>query len=361
MITTEKGEQISTNLNMYVQQQMLELYMGALRAMRVLPSMQEVDNKFTPHDIVYEDGSVKLLHYRATAKRLHPTPLLIVYALVNRHYILDVENRSVIRNLLNQGFDIYLIDWGTPAKNGRMLTIDDYVNGYMDRCVDVVRKLSGIDKISLFGYCMGGTFSAIYAAVHTEKVRNLITLAPAIDCSKDTTVFGSLARFLDIDNFVDTMGNVPPAFQYLFFLMLKPFKHYVEKYNELAERIEDDVFVENFVKLEKWLWDTPPIPGEVFRQWVKDFYQGNLLFQNRFKVGEEIVDLRKIDIPLLNIIAESDHLVSPESSKALNYVVSSKDKTLMLFPTGHIGLCASAYSQNNVWPKVGEWLMERSS
>lgn len=360
MTTINEDEQIRREISMDIQRQMLDLYMGFVRALPVLSSLQETKYKTTPHDVVYEEDQVKLLHYKPIAKRLHKTPILIVYALVNRHYILDVETRSAIRNLLNQGFDVYLIDWGTAGSKERLLAIDDYVNGYIDRCVDVVRDQSNSDKVSLFGYCMGGTFSTIYTALHKEKVRNLITLAPSIDCSKDTTVFASLARFLDIDNFVDTLGNIPPAFQYIFFMMLKPFKHYVEKYNQVSEKIEDKEFVDDFLKLEKWLWDTPPIPGEVFRQWVKDIYQENLLIQNRLQIGGRLVDLRRIDVPLLTIIAESDHLVSPESSKALNYAVHSKDKTLMLFPTGHIGLCASSYSQIKVWPKVGEWLMERS-
>ncbi len=334
--------------------------MGAFGVLPVLSSLDEKDYETTPNDVVYREDSLKLLHYRPTAKRLHRTPLVIVYALVNRHYILDIENRSVVRNLLDQGFDIYMIDWGTPGSKERTLTIDNYVNGYMDRCVDIVRNLSNITKVSLFGYCMGGTFTAIYTTLHKEKVKNIITLAPSIDCIKDTTAFGSLARSLDIDNFVDTLGNIPAGFQYLFFMLLKPFKHYVGMYNQVAEKIDDNDFVDNFMKLEKWLWDTPPIPGEVFRQWVKEIYQENLLVQNSLKIGSKLVDLSKIDIPLLNIIAEIDHLVSPDSSKALNYVVSSKDKRIMIFPTGHIGLCTSSYSQKVVWPKVGEWLIERS-
>jgi len=359
-LITEKDELGSTNLSIQIQEQMLDLYMGAIRALRLLPPVHETDYETTPHDVVYEEDSVKLLRYKATAKRLHQTPLLVVYALVNRHYILDIETRSVMKTLLNHGFDTYMIEWGTPSSNQKKLTIDYYVNGYVDRCVDVVRKISNCSKISLFGYCMGGTFATIYTALHKEKVRNMITLAPPIDCSKDTTVFGSLARFLEIDDFVDTLGDIPPSFQYLFFFMLKPFKHYIGKYNEVTEKIDDKDFIDKFMQLERWLWDTPPIPGEVFRQWVKDIYQKNLLVQNSLQIGEKVVDLSRIDVPLLNIVADSDHLVSPESSKALNYTASSKDKTLMLFPTGHIGLCASSYSQKEVWPKVCQWLMERS-
>jgi polyhydroxyalkanoate synthase len=357
---TANSKQTERDLNIHIQQQMLDLYLGSLKTVPLLLSSEDVKNRSTEHDVVYAADKVKLLHYKTAGKKLHRTPLLIAYALVNRPYILDMENRSVVKNLVDQGFDVYLIDWGIPGSHERKLTINDYVNGYMHKCVDVVRNRSNSEKISLFGYCMGGTFSVIYTALHKGRVKNLITLAPSVDCSKDTTVFASLARFLEVDDLVDTVGNIPPALQYLFFMMLKPFKHYVGKYNEVAENMSNGEFVDDFVKLERWLWDTPPIPGEVFRQWAKDIYQQNLLIQNRLQIGSELVNMHNIDVPLLNIVAESDHLVSPESSKALNYAVSSKDKTLFIFPTGHIGLCASSFSQRNVWPKVGEWLMDRS-
>ncbi len=341
------------------QHQMLDLYMGSLKVMPMLSNLHEIVIENTPYDVVFELDKIKLLRYRSTNPRSHKTPLLIVYALINRHYILDLENLSAIRSLLNEGFDIYLIDWGTPDAEDYKLTINDYVNRYMDNCVDIVRKLSNIEKISLFGYCMGGTFSAIYTTMHTEKVKNLITLAPPIDCSKETTVFGAISKFLDVDNMVDTLGNIPSSFQHLFFTMLKPFKHYVQRYYEVSQRIDDKVYLENFMRLEKWLWDTVPLPGEVFRQWIKDIYQKNLLVQNKLQVGGQTIDLRKIDVPLLNIVADLDHLVSPESSKALNQLVSSKDNTNIAFPTGHVGLCASTFALKEVWPKVAQWLVAR--
>ena len=131
MIARQDAQKI-TDLKIRIQRQMLDLYMGAFGVLPVLSSLDEKDYETTPNDVVYREDSLKLLHYRPTAKRLHRTPLVIVYALVNRHYILDIENRSVVRNLLDQGFDIYMIDWGTPGSKERTLTIDNYVNGYMD-------------------------------------------------------------------------------------------------------------------------------------------------------------------------------------------------------------------------------------
>lgn len=359
MITKNEDELAMENL-MEVQKRMFNIYLQSLKVLPLLSSLNEVPVKLTPNKVIHQEDGLKLIHYKSTAKRVHKTPLLIVYALINRHYILDVENKSAVKNLLDQGFDVYMIDWGTLANSRQKLTIDDCVNGYIDRCVDIVRNTSNQDRISLLGYCMGGTFSSIYTTLHKEKVKNLLTLAPPIDCSKDTTIFASIARFLDVDMIVDTLGNIPPSLQYLFFMMLKPFKHYMQRYSDVAKRINDKNLIDNFMILEKWLWDTPPIPGEVFRQWVKDIYQKNLLIENRLIIGKNVIDLNNIDIPLLNILAESDHLVSPQSSKALNNAVSSKDKTLMIFPTGHIGLCASTYSQKEVWPRVGQWLIDRS-
>jgi polyhydroxyalkanoate synthase len=289
------------------------------------------------------------------------TPILFVYALINRSYILDLQpDKSWIRNLLGQGFDIYLIDWKTPARVDKYVSFDDYVNEYIDDCVEFVRTKTSVNKITLHGYCMGATMSAIYSTLHEDKIRNLATIAPVIDSNQDTTVLGNFSRHLDADRMFNSIGNLPSEQLYALFSTLKPFKQGVNKYFNLVENIDNEEFVQNFLRVEKWLYDTPPIAGETFRQWITDIYQRNLLVANEMKIGNEIVDLSKIKIPLLNIVAEEDHLVSPQCSASLNDAVSSLDKRLMRFHTGHVGLIASSYSQNNVLPKVGQWIKARS-
>lgn len=342
------------------QVQIADLYKGVSKVLPLLSSAEAVTNESTPHDVVFQVDNVRLLRYKSNTKSKYKIPVLIVYAFINRPYILDLENKSMIKNLVDNGFDIYLLDWGTPDVKERSMTMSDYLSTYLDKCVDVVREISESRKITLFGFCMGGTLSTIYTTMHMEKVKNLITLAPPIDCSKDTTVFAAISKFLDADRIVDTLGNIPPFIQYQFFMMLKPFKHFVGRYYEISQRTTDGDYMKDALRLEKWLWDTAPLPGEVFRQWIKDLYQKNLLVHNRLRIGQTTIDLQKIDIPLLNIIAEFDHLVSPDSSLALNHLVSSKDNTPMTFPAGHIGLCASTYAQKEVWPKITQWLGVRS-
>jgi polyhydroxyalkanoate synthase len=315
----------------------------------------------TASEILNEKRLFKLLHYKPVVGKTVRTPLLVVYALINKSYILDLQpNKSWIRNLLSQGFDIYLIDWKSPTNSDKYVSFDDYVNYYMDEIVDIVRNRNSVEEITLHGYCMGSSMSVMYTALHQEKVRNLVTIAPVLDTRKDSTVIANIARYMDIDKLVDSIGNLPPEKLYECYSALKPFKQGVNKYFNLIENIDNDSFVQNFMRIEKWLYDTPPIAGETIRQWIKDIYQRNMLFNNEMRLGGSVVNLSKINVPLLNIVAEEDHLVSPECSVPLNEVVSSDDKRLMRFHTGHVGLIASSYSQNNVLPKVGQWLRSRS-
>ena len=276
--------------------------------------------------------------------------------------LLDLQpNKSWIRHLLTQGFDVYLLDWKSPTRMDKYVSFDDYVNSYIDDCVEIVQNNNSADKITLHGYCMGSSMSAMYTALHQEKIKNLVTIAPVIDTSKDTTVIANISRQMDIDKLVSSIGNLPPEKLYEVYSILKPFKQGVNKYFNLIENIDNESFVQNFLRIEKWLYDTPPIAGETIKQWINDIYKKNLLFKNQLKLGKAKVDLKEINVPLLNIVAEEDHLVAPECSVPLNEVVSSEDRRLIRFHTGHVGLIASSYSQNNVLPKVGQWLKTRSN
>ncbi|MFZ0698555.1 MAG: class III poly(R)-hydroxyalkanoic acid synthase subunit PhaC [Nitrososphaeraceae archaeon] len=327
----------------------------------VLHTAGNIDVGILSHEIVDETRLYKLLHYRPLVSRTAKTPIVFVYALMNKSYILDLQpDKSWLRNLLSQGFNVYLIDWKTPTNIDKYASFDDYVNFYIDDCVNLVSKENSVEKLTLHGYCLGSTMAAMYTTLHQEKVRNLVTIAPIIDTENDGTVLANFARHLDVDKVIDTCGNFPREYLYACFSMLKPFKQGVNKYINLVENIDNANFVQNFLRIEKWLYDTPTIAGETFKQWIEDIYQKNLLVKNEMKIGENNIDLSKIRVPLLNIVAEEDHLVSPQCSVALNDSVSSLDKRLMHFHTGHVGLIASSYSQNNVLPKVGQWLRVRS-
>jgi polyhydroxyalkanoate synthase len=196
--------------------------------------------------------------------------------------------------------------------------------------------------------------------LHPEKVKNLIATAPVIDGWKDTTVVSNIAKKFDVDKMVDAIGNMPPEFMYYCFSILKPFEQGIEKYLKFFQNMDNERYVDSFLKIEKWLAETPPIPGELFKQWIKGIYQENLLVQNKMFVGNQHVSLKNIKMPIFTQVAVGDHLVSPECSMPLHYAVGSEDKNLEIYPTGHVGMIASSFSQKNVLPKLTKWLKERS-
>jgi len=315
----------------------------------------------TEFDVVYKEDKMRLLHFKPLTTKQVKTPLLIVYAIINRYHIFDIDpKKSWVKNLLEQGFDLYMIDWGTPTSLDKFLGFDDYVNRYLDNCVEFICNESDVKKISMQGYCTGGTLATVYSALHPEKIKNLVVTAPVIDGWKDTTVVSNLTKSFDVDKFVDVIGNMPPEFMYYCFSILKPFEQGVEKYLKFMNNINNEKFIESFLKIEKWLDETPPIPGQLFKEWIKGIYQDNLLIQNKMFVGNRQVSLEKIDMPIFTQVAVGDHLVSPECSMPLHYAVSSTDKTLQLYPTGHVGMIASSFSQKKVLPELGQWLKERS-
>ncbi len=344
-----------------IMEEILKFSKNVIDAPKLVSAPDEISLEVTPHDTVLEIDKARVIHYDPLTEKQHKTPLLISYALINRYHILDIQpEKSWVRNLLLQGFDVYMLDWGTPTSMDKYLDFDDYVNGYLDSAVEHIKNESSVEKISLQGYCTGGTIATTYAALHPENVKNYIATAPVIDGWRDTTVISNLAKHMDVDKMVDTIGNMPPEFMYYCFSVLKPFEQGIEKYIKFFKNIDNKKFVDNFLRVEKWLGDTPPIPGELFKQWIKDIYQNNLLIQNKMHVGGERVDLTNINMPTFTQIAVGDHLVSPECSMPLHYAIGSEDKTLRMYPTGHVGMIASSLSQKKVLPELGAWLSERS-
>jgi len=333
------------------------------RLPQVVEKAQRVRKGATPSEIVYEEDRIRVLHYPGEGPPKHRTPLLFVFALVNRPYILDLKpGRSVVNHFVQRGFDTYLIDWGTPTLADRHQTLDDHVNGYLGNVVEFLRERSGMESVSLLGYCMGGTMSSIFTALHPDKVRNLILLAAGIDFSTREGLLNLWSRpeYFDVDRFVDGFGNCPAEFLQSTFLLLKPVQNLIEKPMSFYEKLDDDQAIEDFLTMEAWLNDNIPIPGEVYREFVKYLYQQNLLVQNRLPIGVHTVDLRRIVCPVLNIMAQGDDLVPCAQSLPFNDLVSSSDRKSVVVPAGHIGLAVGSRAQREVWPQACEWLAERS-
>jgi polyhydroxyalkanoate synthase len=339
-----------------------KLHDKAAKASEVLLGNLETNIAATPYEIVYQQDRVKLKHYSAPDNNIQlKTPLLVVYALINRETMLDLQpDRSVIQSFLRDGLDVYMVDWGYPKRKDRFLTIDDHVNGYMNDIVEFILERHNIKQLNMMGICMGGTFCVMYAAQHPEKIKNLITTVTPTNFDTDKGLLHVWMKHVDVDKMVDAFGNMPGDLLNLGFLLLNPARLMIDKYIGFLENMDNKAFVENFVRMEKWIFDSPDVPGETFRQFIKDCYQQNLLIQSKMCIGGRRIDLKKITMPILNFYGKFDHLVPPSACDLLTKNVGSKDVQDICLDTGHIGIYVSSQAQREFAPKIASWLKQRA-
>lgn len=326
-----------------------------------LREVDDVDYGATKKEEVWRDGKVVLYRFIGDGKPTAKVPLLISYALVNRPYMVDLQaDKSLVRNLLARGEDVYLIDWGYADRSDRFLTLEDYIERFLGGAVDHLRESHDLDAINLLGICQGGAFSLCYASLHPDKIANLITMVTPVDFHTDDNMLSNWVREMDVDLFVDTLGNVPADLMNLCYLTLKPWRLFAQKYVGLVDILDDKRALEDFLRMEKWIFDSPDQAGEAFRQFIKQFYQGNGFVNGGIVIGEREVHLGLVEMPVLNIFAEQDHLVPPSSSKRLKELVGSQDYSELSFRGGHIGIYVSSRAQKEVPGTIHDWLAERA-
>jgi polyhydroxyalkanoate synthase len=338
-----------------------ELSEKTIKGLQTISTIEKIDVGTAPKELVFEEDKLQLYHYVQEGKITCKVPVLIVYALVNRQYMLDLQpDRSLIRKLLQKGLDIYIIDWGYPTKQDMYVTLDDYIDEYINDCVEFITRTTPAKKVNLMGICQGGTFSTIYAALYPEKVQNLVTLVTPIDFDTHDALLFSWSDYMDADKIAEVFRVVPGEFLNAGFLMMAPFTLNIRKYVEMIDIMEDREKLLNFLRMEKWIFDSPGQAGAAYSRFIKDMYQKNKLVKGELTINGRKADLKNIKMPLLNIYASSDHLVPPSSTKPLNDLVGSTDKSLYEFKGGHIGVFVGSKSQKELAPNISKWLHDRS-
>ncbi len=317
----------------------------------------------TPKETIHRQGTLKLYHYEAQSDEVYRTPVLLVMSLVSKPYILDLApGQSMVEYLVKQGFDVYMIDWGVPRPEDKHLKLEDYVLDFLPECMERVRQDSEEDLVSIVGYCMGGLLSVLYAALNDDApLRNLACFTTPIDYDG----MGLFKKWtdpahFDVDALVDRLGNVPPSVLYASFNMLRPVSQMAGRIR-LWDNMWNDEFVESYRRFDRWAADQIPFPGECFRQTTKELQQENRLVKGEFKIGGELVDLSKVTVPFLHVMAEHDHIVPFPAAEPLVGMVGSEDKEQIVLKGGHVSLVAGPNAVRRLWPALDLWLAERSA
>ena len=328
---------------------------------------EEVEIGTAPKEEVWRSDKVVLYRYKAVAERKLKIPLLIVFSLVGRYTIVDLqEDRSMVRNLLKLGIDIFVIDWGSPSRADRYLTMGDYINDYLDGAIEAIKEVDNVDRVSVLGICEGGTFSLCYAAIHPQNVENLILMVTPVDFhARDANeplshglinLWTQNLKGEDIDEMMDVHGVMSGELMGFVFTSMNPVRNAL-KYNlDLLDVTDDKKKFLNFLRMEKWIADRPHHPGEVAKQWVKDLYQNNCLVVNKLLLDSQRVELPNVTMPVLNIYARDDHIIPTAMTRDLGKYIGTKDYTELELPAGHMGIFVSGKTQSVLAKSLADWL-----
>ena len=320
----------------------------------------------TPKDVIWEHGRAKLYHYRPLAERTVATPVLMVHSLVNKPYILDLfPGGSFIEFLLKQGFDMYMIDWGTPTDADRHLVLEDYVQKMLPTVVRRIAHDSPTGRTSILGYCMGGLFVVLYAALHPRAPLDAVgCLATPADYHKMGlfSVWSDKKNF-DVDALVDRVGNIPGEMIEQQFRLLRPAtsEYSPVQYVQLWRNILNDRYVEQYRAMNRWAREHIPFPGECFRQVTKELNWENKLIKDELVLGGKPARLSAIKRHFLHVCAKYDHVVPYESAAPLIQMVGSTEKEEIVLEGGHVSLVAGRNAAKRLWPRVSDWLKDYSS
>ncbi|AWY44325.1 alpha/beta fold hydrolase [Pseudomonas putida] len=316
----------------------------------------------TPRTLLHRRGTLSLYRYHATRQEVYRVPLLLVMATTNKAYIFDLaERQSLIGYLLDRGYDIYVMDWNAPTQAERHLRIEDYVLDFIPDCIRRVQADSGVEDVTLAGYCMGGVLSTLYAALHVDgPLKNLVCFTTPVDWSQMSWSKGAAnPRFFQVDRLVDTVGIIPGDMIMKAVDLQRPVGRLAGRLR-LWDNMWNDAYVRNHRMMVGWGNDNLPLAGEYYRQVIKQLMWNNSLHEGGLRIADQTIDLAKITVPLLHVIAEHDTLVPPACAQPLVAKVGSLDKQEIMLPGGHVSLIAGPAAKKRMWPALDEWLGTRS-
>jgi polyhydroxyalkanoate synthase len=323
-----------------------------------------VETGRTPREVVWTKNKAKLYRYEPKGKKKHPVPVLLVYALILRPYVLDlIPNNSLVEFLVGEGFDVYMLDWGVPGDEDKDLSFENYVLDYLPKMVRKVLRTSGAEELTLFGYCQGGTISAMYASLFPDgPLRNLVLLATPVGFGSEEArgLFKPLTseRFFDPDPVIEAFGNVPATD--LFGSGRRLAGAPAERLEFEPARLAREAFTDSFLAASEWVDDGVPFPGEAFRSWVLDFYRHDRLARGELELRGRRVGLSNLRVPLLSVAGEEDLICPLPQAEAAMDLVGSRDKEFLALAAGHVGLMAGPLAKRKLWPHFADWLAQRS-
>ena len=346
-------------------QRAIRFPVDALEYANILLTTDDAAVGITPKEVVWTHRETTLYRYRSSDRR-HAVPVLLVFALINRPDIFDLRpGSSLVEYLLEEGFDVFLVDWGYPDEEDADMGLDEFVCDELDWAVRETLRAAGAEELTLMGWCIGATLCAMYCGLDRDgeraPVRNLVELTMPIDGRQSGYANWVANEDFDVEQVAQFWGTVPGGAIDFANKMLKPVTNFWSTYRRLWDNVQEGTARrEAYQTMAKWVADNPPFPGRAWAQWIELMYRDAGLLRGRVRLRDRLVDLSRIDQSVLVITAGADHIAPRPGTLPFFDLISSQDVEHMARPGGHIGLVAGSAARKELWPEISGWLAARS-
>jgi polyhydroxyalkanoate synthase subunit PhaC len=345
----------------------LQFPVNALEYTNILLTTDDAVVGATPREVVWTHRETTLYRYRSSDRR-YRVPVLLVFALINRPEIFDLRpGSSLVEYLIEEGFDVFLVDWGYPDEEDADMGLDEFVCDELEWAVRETLRAAAVEELTLMGWCIGATLCAMYCGLDRGRgvrapVKNLVELTMPIDGRASNYAKWVGSEDFDVDQVAELWGSVPGGAIDFANKMLKPVTNFWTTYRRLWDNVQEGTARrEAYQTMAKWVADNPPFPGRAWAQWIRLMYRDADLLRGRLRLRGRRVDLSRIDQSVLVITAGADHIAPRPGTMPFFDLISSGDVEHVARPGGHIGLVAGSAARNELWPEIAHWLAERSN
>jgi len=339
---------------------------------RVLNPESLVLSQSTPFQVISKYHGSQLRYYAAAHKR-YKEPLVFVAPLAVNMAIYDLyPYRSLVQHFQLQGFDVYLVDWGSFTFQDRYRDFLFFIDDCLPHYIKTVCEHSQSEKISLHGWSMGGIFALLYSALAKQShVKNLIILGSPIDSYASGRIgrlFKTVNQLLtrhakirhSIENIPEGLIHTPGFINALGFKIIDP-AGWLNSCIQLFKYIDNEKFLREHTTVQTFLNHMNDYPGAINKDMIFKVWLKNPLKTGSIHLKDRLIDLKNIECSLLLGAGTTDQIVTEAAIQPLSQLTNSADVSFTAIPGGHIGLMSSQASANEFWPKLTEWMVQRSS
>lgn len=290
--------------------------------------------------------------------------LLIVAAPLKHAHIWDMsQENSVVRRCVEGGLRVYLLQWQRPGQSERTLGLADYADRLILDCVDEIKVETGQSQVFLAGHSLGGTFSALFAALHPNRVRGLILLGAPVHFGPEAGFLGVLAALAPHASRLTALtGNMPGSLISTAGVMAAPVTFGWARWLDWLSCLADAEAMRTYLRVERWACEETPIAQRLFEEVLEWLCREDRFMRGTLQIGDKRAAPEQVTAPLLSVIDPRCRLTPPAAVLPFHEAVSSRETKLLWYEgdTGvsvqHVGMLIGPQAHRQLWPEVIEWM-----